>query len=463
MAPSAPIPLPRPVVHFTPRRGWLNDPNGLAHVGGRFHLYFQHHPHDTTWGPMHWGHASSTDLVTWRHHRIALAPDERGTIYSGSAVVDVDDTAGLGVGALVAAFTHHRDGVEEQSLAWSLDGGETFTKLPTPVLEAPPDTPDFRDPRLLANPAGQPRWVMLLAVGHAVWFYASDDLRTWSRTGVVEEVFGDAGTWETPELLSFTDDRGARVDVLVAAVGDGAPAGGSGVQAVVGTFDGSTFVPAADPFWVDHGPAFYAPQAWHDMTDGRTVWVGWLANWHTVHELPARGWRGQMTIPREVSLHRGAAGRRLVQSPIAELAQHRFPVSTAGASALDVVLDAMPDDSADTTATVRAARADQTLTARVDHGAETLAVELTEPGRPARRWCAPAERVGDHPALRILLDVASAEVFAGTATISLALAAADANWVVDTHDGAGRLRVHGLSREPVSGRPDPTSDRCASD
>ncbi len=456
-------PSVRPRVHLTPPRGWLSDPNGLFHRAGRFHAYYQHHPHDTSWGPMHWGHASTTDLVTWQHHPIALAPDERGCIYSGSAVVDADDTAGFGGDALVAAFTHHRDGIEEQSLAWSCDGGETFTKLPAPVIEAPSGQRDFRDPRILRNPAGDPRWLMLLAVGRAIWIYASDDLRSWTRTGTVSDVFCEDGTWETPELLRFDAD-GSQLWVLVVAIGDGAPAGGSGVQAVAGDFDGSTFVPSADAFWVDHGPAFYAPQAWSSAPDGRRIWVGWMANWHTVNALPARGWRGQMSIPREVSLHLGAEGPRLVQSPVHELESYRERSLIASgdevpalpseplpvvAAALDVVVHAAPGALLE----LRCRRDSDDVTIRLDGGRHEMAVAVSHAAHAEADHRAPL--AADVPTqLRILLDAASVEAFAGVGTISALLPNSSAAWTVEVTSMSDastidRIELHELSSAPA--------------
>ena len=423
---------------------------------------------------MHWGHASSADLVAWADHPIALAPDERGTVYSGSAVVDAGDTAGLGPGALVVAFTRHRDGVEEQSLAWSTDGGETFTERAEPVLEAPPGQGDFRDPRLLRHPGDPRRWAMLLAAGHAVWIYTSPDLVDWTRTGTVTGVFSEAGTWEMPDLLRFDVD-GSDVWVLVVSIADGAPAGGSGVQAVAGTFDGSTFTPAGEPFWVDHGPDFYAPQAWTDAPDGRRIWVGWTANWHRVYALPAGDWRGQMSIPREVSLRAGDHGPRLVQEPVGELASYRERslVASGGevgehlgsplpvtAPALDVVLGLAPG----ATGEVRGRRGPAEVEVRVDR--EVVEVRVvdreaapgSEGGSGEARYRAPRPPADGLREVRVLLDTASMEVFAGGATISVLLPGSGEPWAVEVGppgEGAGidRIEVHALrAAGPAAGR-----------
>jgi fructan beta-fructosidase len=435
----------RPHVHFTPTRGWLNDPNGLVHAHGTFHLYYQHHPHDTSWGPMHWGHAISSDLVSWHHRPIALAPDEHGTIFSGSAVVDHDGTAGLGAGTLVALFTYHRDDTEALGLAWSRDHGETFTKHPAPILEAPAGVKDFRDPKILRYTGGPGHWVMLVAAGRAIWIYTSADLRAWTHTGTVSGVFCEDGTWETPELLRFELD-GDTVWVLVVSIGDGAPAGGSGVQAVVGAFDGTTFTPFGDAFWVDHGPSFYAPQAWNGAPDGRAIWVGWMGNWHTVNELPAAQWRGQMSIPREVTLRRCESGYRLVQRPVPELARSRgrsFVASGAAVvphlgaplaladSALELVVGVAGAVGAGARAAVEieCVRGDQIVTIRPDRSLHHVVVAVADGAREFTHR-GPLAPAADRIDIRVLLDVASIEIFAGMTTISSLLSNIAGPWSV---------------------------------
>jgi len=452
----------RPQVHFTAPKGWLSDPNGLIHIDGRFHLYYQHHPHDISWGPMHWGHATSPDLITWTHHPVALAPDERGTIYSGSAVLDVAGSAGFGTGALVAAFTHHRDSVEEQSLAWSTNSGETFTKLPDPILEAPPGHSDFRDPRLIAREDGAEGWLMLLAVGHAIWIYVSDDLQTWERTGTVSGVFCEDGTWEMPELMSFDVD-GSRVWVLVVSLFEGAPAGGSGVQAVVGDFDGSTFIPSGEAFWVDDGPDFYAPQAWSCAPDGRRIWIGWMGNWHRLTTPSDDIWYGQMSIPRELSLDRVETGYRLLQSPVRELERYRVRSLIASGAELHRLLSAdLPITAPALDLVLRAARAseaelcfrrgDLTVTVQFSGRREENLVVISGPGASPPTELAFA---ADDPnrELRILLDAASVEIFAGATAISAQLPGATGDWSVQLaplsdSPSFERVEVHSLSTDP---------------
>jgi fructan beta-fructosidase len=313
----------RPEVHFTPPSGWMNDPNGLVHVDGTWHLSYQHHPHDLSWGPMHWGHATSTDLLTWRHEPVALRPDHLGAAFSGSAVVDRDGVAGFGAGALVAFFTHFEEGVpQSQGVAVSIDGGTTWVPYDgNPVLRAPAGLVDFRDPKVFRHDG---RWVMVLAAGHEVALFTSPDLLRWepaSRFGRDHGAHG--GVWETPDLVELpvegTDERRW---VLVVSVMAGGPAGGSGTQWFPGSFDGTTFVPDDPPGvvrWVDHGGDFYAPQSWSGAPGGRKVWVAWMSNWAYGRTTPAEGWRGAMTVPRELSLRRTDAGVTLLQRPVDEL------------------------------------------------------------------------------------------------------------------------------------------------
>jgi fructan beta-fructosidase len=317
----------RPSYHFTPPTGWLNDPNGMVYHDGEYHLFYQYHPHDLLWGPMHWGHAVSKDLVTWEHLPVALYPDELGMIFSGSGVVDRHNTAGFGAGAMVLVFTHNHNWREIQSLAYSHDNGRTWAKYANnPVLEASIPVKDFRDPKVFWYDKGDGagHWVMALAVGSYVLFYTSLDLKRWTQSGQFGPGYGSTeGVWETPELFPLQIEGTAEQQwVLLVAVGDGAIAGGSGVQYFIGDFDGHTFTTAATKeqvLWVDYGADFYAPQLWNDEPDGRRIGVAWCNNWKYARLTPADTFRGAFTVPREFGLVQTAQGVRLTQRPIAEL------------------------------------------------------------------------------------------------------------------------------------------------
>ncbi len=338
-----PDPAPRrPHVHFTAPSGWLNDPNGLVHVDGTWQLCYQHHPDSLVWGPMHWGRATSHDLVSWEHHPIALRPDHLGAAFSGSAVVDTDGVAGLGAGALVAFYTLFvEDTPQTQGIASSTDGGATWTPHPgNPVLRGPEGLVDFRDPKVLryggAGPDGH--WVMVLVGGPEVILHRSDDLLTWTECGRFGREHGaHEGLWETPDLFELeVEGTGERRWVLVVSVLAGGPAGGSGTQYFTGTFDGATFTcdgPPEEVRWVDHGADFYAPQSWYGVPGGRRTWVAWMSNWAYAREVPASTWRGAMTLPRDLALRPGPDGRPvLVQRAVPELDAHGGAPTTVRAT-----------------------------------------------------------------------------------------------------------------------------------
>ena len=327
----------RPAYHFTPPAAWMNDPNGMVYYNGEYHLFYQYHPNDTVWGPMHWGHAISTDLVNWQHLPIALAPDELGVIFSGSAVIDWQNTADLGPEAMVALYTYHNaHAAQSQALAYSLDNGRSFTKYTrNPIIPSPPNMRDFRDPKAIwyGDGSGNGHWVMVLAAGNAVLFYTSLNLIDWQPSGSFGFGHGAAtGVWETPDLFELpvagsTETRW----VLTVGVGDHAPAGGSGMQYFIGHFDGQTFTnenPKALVLWADYGADFYAAQSWSDVglrgsPNGRRLWLAWMNNWQYANQIPTTTWRGAMSLPRELRLVQTEDGIRLAQTAVPELMQLR--------------------------------------------------------------------------------------------------------------------------------------------
>lgn len=320
----------RPQYHVSAPEMWANDPNGLVYYDGEYHLFFQHNPQDTVWGPMHWDHAVSRDLVSWTHLPIALYPDEIGAIFSGSAVIDRQDTAGFGEAAMVAVFTHDDSGRQMQSLAYSMDNGRTWTKYDgNPVLEPPANIRNFRDPKVFwYSNESDGHWTMAVSAGNIILFFASPDLKEWESTGGFGLTHGaTCGAWETPDLFELPVDGGPQTRWLLAvAIGGCAPAGGSGIQYFIGDFDGRTFTNENDPqtiLWADYGADFYAPQSWSDAPDERRLWLAWMNNWSYAQEIPTSTWRGSFSIPREVTLVTTPDGIRLRQQPITELAELR--------------------------------------------------------------------------------------------------------------------------------------------
>ncbi|MEZ2414643.1 glycoside hydrolase family 32 protein [Muriicola sp. E247] len=338
--------LYRPNFHFSPKKGWMNDPNGMFYYNGYYHLYFQHYPDGTTWGPMHWGHAISTDMISWKEQPIALYPDKLGYIFSGSAVVDVDNTSGLSEEnkiPIIAMFTHHdmeadKSGEvidETQSIAYSLDEGLTYTKYEgNPVVENP-NIRDFRDPKVNWDEERK-QWTMVLAAGQEIMFYASKDLKKWELISTFGEGIGNhEGVWECPDFFQLpvkgTDETKW---VLLVSINPGGPNSGSATQYFVGDFDGKKFTidenfkkeqSKEHSFWVDHGRDNYAGVTWSNVrtAQGGKLFIGWMSNWLYANEVPTENWRSACTIARELGLIKSNDTYRLVSNPVKELNDYR--------------------------------------------------------------------------------------------------------------------------------------------
>lgn len=354
---TADTPQYRPAWHFSPRANWMNDPNGLFFHQGVYHLFFQHHPQGSTWGPMHWGHATSTDLLRWQEQPIALAPDHLGMIFSGSAVLDHGNRSGLGPpgsqpkdAPLVAMFTHHDMAAEKagridrqhQSLAVSLDGGATWTPYAGNPVMPNPGIQDWRDPKLRWLPDLQ-RWTMALACGDHIRFYASADLKAWTETGRFggPGVGAHGGVWECPDLLPLTGPDGRTHWVLLVSLTPGGPNGGSATQYFIGSFDGRQFTPHDTQIrWLDHGPDNYAGVTWAEVDD-RALFIGWMSNWQYADKVPTAPWRSAMTMPRELVLRTAADGLRVASLPAREVQALR---RGAALQQRAVALDAAPVD-----------------------------------------------------------------------------------------------------------------------
>lgn len=323
----------RPQFHFTPVKNWTNDPNGLVYYNGKYHLFYQHNPFGITWGHMSWGHAVSTDLVHWEHLPVALEEEHNIMIFSGSAVVDINNTSGLGTKKnppMVAIYTGHHTNkkLEEQSIAYSLDNGRSWTKYKgNPVIDE--GMSNFRDPKVFWHESTE-KWIMAVALPtqQKIRFYGSGNLKDWKKLSE----FGPAGAagdilWECPDLfkLPVIGKPGKTKWVLIVSVNPGGVAGGSGVQYFVGQFNGTRFV--QDPqtkgqtLWADYGRDFYAVQSYNNIPeeDGRRIWIAWMNNWDYASKIPTSPWRGAMTIPRKVQLIATEQGPRLIQKPIKEL------------------------------------------------------------------------------------------------------------------------------------------------
>jgi len=421
---------PRPLLHFTPPAHWLNDPNGLVYQNGEYHLFYQHHPHSLTPGPMHWGHAVSHDLLRWEHLPIALAPDEHGMIFSGSAVVDENNTAGFGANALLALYTAHKEPghLETQCLAFSLDGGRAWTKYAgNPVLPNP-GLRDFRDPKVFWHADG---WVMCLAAGREILFYTSPNLKDWTRAGsFAPQEIPRAAVLETPDLFELPVGSSRQMRwVLTLGINSGAPAGGSGSCYFVGGFDGFTFTPETFG-WMNYGPDFYAPQTWNNAPNARRICLGWMNNWQYAAQTPASEWRGMFSIPRELTLVESEAGISLAQNPIVEVNARRrktfamrgrtfqpgeYPLNGEQAAAWDVEAE-IALGAADCFGCRIGASTDEETILFCDVAAQTINVNRARSGQVnfhkdfATIHSAPLPG-GGMVALRILFDYNSVEVF----------------------------------------------------
>lgn len=322
----------RPQFHFSPEANWMNDPNGMVYYDDEYHLFYQYYPDSTVWGPMHWGHAVSEDMVHWKHLPIALYPDELGYIFSGSAVVDHNNTSGFGKNGkppMIAIFTHHNmegeksgsDTYQYQSIAYSNDRGRTFTKFEGNPVIPNPGIKDFRDPKVIWDEVRN-QWVMVFAAYDKAKFYTSPDLKEWIYTGEFG-IENDNRLWECPDLFPMTVEGSDEVKwILITSIQQQAPNGGTGTSYFVGDYDGNTF--QGDPNnqkWLDYGTDNYALVTWSDIpkSDGRTLAMGWMSNWQYAQIVPTQKWRSTMTLPRTLRLHKVANDYEIWSLPVKEL------------------------------------------------------------------------------------------------------------------------------------------------
>jgi sucrose-6-phosphate hydrolase SacC (GH32 family) len=332
----------RPQYHLTAQQNWLGIPNGLVTLDGEYHLFYQHNPAGKTPGVGFWGHAASTDLVNWQHQPIALYPDRFGSVEPGGVVVDADNTAGFGAGAMVALFSQKLVDDRVLNLAYSTDGGQTWLKYDgNPVIDLPNWFAVAPAPRVFWYGAadgavdGSGTWVMVLSTGDDLWFYTSPDLKAWSKVGDFGKGYGSHdGAWGAADLFALPVDGGPQTAwVLTVSTENGSPARGPGVQYFVGDFDGTTFTsrdPAETERWLDAGADFYGSMTWRDAghaaEDERRLLIGWMSNPTYAGRTPTASWRGAMALPRELALVTMEGGPQVVQQPLSELQSLRQPL-----------------------------------------------------------------------------------------------------------------------------------------
>ena len=448
----------RPQFHFTPAKNWMNDPNGLVFYQGEYHLFYQYNPFGNKWGHMSWGHAISRDLVHWQHLPVALAEENGVMIFSGSAVVDWHNSSGLcrstnpkDKSCLIAIYTGHIEGKNQsQHLAVSNDRGRTWQKYAgNPVLDI--GYRDFRDPKVIWHEATK-RWVMVVSLSkeQKVRFYASPDLKKWEALSD----FGPAGVrndkmlWECPDLfeLPVANQPGQKRWVLIVNINPGGVAGGSGGQYFIGKFDGKSFTndnPNEQALFVDYGADFYAGVTFSDMpkTDGRRILLGWMSNWQYAQNEPTEPFRTAQSIPRVLSLRRTAAGLRLTQQPIAELARLRTkpmvfgkidiregvvkPPALFSAETLEISGDFIVGKQSSVVVTLHAYAPMKETLIGYEASKQVLFIDRSQSGRTdfdarfAARHEAPLKLVNGKLALRIFVDRSSVEVFANDGAVVL--------------------------------------------
>lgn len=319
----------RPVYHHTPVYGWMNDPNGMFYKDGVYHLYFQYNPYGSMWANMTWGHSTSTDLTHWTYEGTAIVPDAWGAIFSGSCVVDKDNTAGFGKGAVVAFYTSAKStpwgDVQSQSMAYSLDNGKTFIKYEhNPILTS--TERDFRDPKVFWYAPGK-HWVMMLAVGQEMQIYSSGNLKEWKKEssfGAMQGAHG--GVWECPDLVEVAVEGSKEKKwVLICNLNPGGPFGGSTVQYFVGSFDGKKFVNESptQTKWLDWGKDNYATVTWSNAPAGRCITLGWMSNWQYANNVPTTQYRSANTLARDLTLYRVGGELYLKSKPSPEIKKAR--------------------------------------------------------------------------------------------------------------------------------------------
>jgi fructan beta-fructosidase len=335
----------RPQVHFSPREHWTNDPNGLVYARGEYHLFFQFNPFGDEWGHMSWGHAISTDLLHWRELPVAI-PEKKGEmVFTGSVVVDRQNTSGFCRAkdeCLVAVYTGYDDNPgktrQTQNLAYSVDSGRTWTRYAgNPVIDL--GLADFRDPSVSWDEKER-HWLMAVSLPkeHKIRFYSSLDLKQWTQLSDFGPAGDVAGDWECPDLLAIPDGGGEKsIWALKVGLNPGAPQGGSGEQYFLGRFDGTQFAASTETGshgWTNYGKDDYCAISFNGLPrDEKPVLIGWMNNWQYAAKLPTSPWRGQMSIPRRLSLVRDQAGMALKQEPVIaplRVDHIKMPIPTGG-------------------------------------------------------------------------------------------------------------------------------------
>lgn len=403
----------RPVYHHTPAWGWMNDPNGMFYKDGVWHLYFQYNPYGSQWENMTWGHSTSTDLIHWTFQGAPIEADAWGTIFSGSAVVDHNNTAGFGKGAVVAMYTSAGEN-QTQSIAYSNDNGQTFTKYEgNPVLTS--NTPDYRDPHVFWNEDIK-RWNMIMAEGQHMDIYSSADLKEWKLESQFGAEYGNhGGVWECPDLMKMkvrgTDQYKW---MLLCNINPGGPFGGSATQYFVGQFDGHKFTCESAPEvtkWMDYGKDHYATVTFDNAPDGRRVAMAWMSNWQYANQVPTMQYRSANSVPRDLDLYEYQGQTYCGVTPSPELAAARPKKAT---KTLTEACEMVVTLKGNATITLANDKGEQVVMT-YDEKSRTFAMDRTKSGQKefsddfAALTVAPVH--GKMSQLRLFIDRSSIEAF----------------------------------------------------
>ena len=403
----------RPLYHHTPAYGWMNDPNGMFFKDGVWHLYFQHNPYGSQWENMTWGHSTSTDLIHWTFQGDPVQPDAWGAIFSGSSVVDKNNTAGFGENAIVALYTSAGEN-QTQSMAYSTDNGKTFTKYDgNPIITS--NVPDFRDPHMFWNEDIK-KWNMILAAGQQMNIYSSDNLKDWKFESSFGAEYGShGGVWECPDLMKMKV-RGTDKEkwMLVCNINPGGPSGGSATQYFVGDFDGHKFTCESKPEvtkWMDYGKDHYATVTFDNAPNGRHVALAWMSNWPYANQVPTLQYRSANSIPRDLGLFEYKGNTYCSVTPSEEITAARSKKPSKSLSEACEMVVNLKGDATITLSNSKGEKVVMTYKAKD----ETFSMDRTLSGKTdfssdfAAITTAPV--YGKMNKLRIFIDKSSIEVF----------------------------------------------------
>ena len=416
----------RPAYHHTPLYGWMNDPNGMFYKDGVWHLYYQYNPYGSQWENMTWGHSTSRDLVHWEAQPMAIEGDWLGAIFSGSAIVDKDNTAGFGRNAVIAMYTS-AGAAQTQSIAYSADGGQTFTKYAgNPVITF--NAPDFRDPKVFWHESTN-RWIVVLAVGQEVQFYSSTNMKEWRYESSFGREYGSHdGVWECPDLFELGVNGSSSAKqlltpnsslltqkkwVLLLNINPGGLFGGSATQYFVGQFDGHKFVCEDNPSetkWMDYGKDHYATVTFHNAPEGRIVALPWMSNWQYANQVPTHQFRSANGLPRDLEIKTVGGETILTSTPSKELTALRGKKVKQPTETCEIVIDVK--GSADIT--LSNVKGEQ-VTMRYDAQQQEFRMDRTKSGDVSFSEAFPCVTVaptyGAIRQLRLFIDRCSIEAF----------------------------------------------------